>query len=162
ILLRLASSDLLPFKVTAIAEDLQASLREYVEEAGQFLPLGPLVAEVDRLAARLAELEAECAGLTDERTTAAANRLFLRLARTLHPLLYQAGSPFEHDPALASRALPSLAASLRLKAMDPTSDAFKFAVVGLKRRINRITHQVREALREIDLYRAKPSSGAPR
>ena len=31
------------------------------------------------------------------------------------------------------------------------SDAIKFAVVGLRRRINRIRHQIREATRKIEL-----------
>jgi aminopeptidase YwaD len=154
ILLKLATAEVLPFRLAAIAEDLQDSLKEYTEEAGRFLPLSQLSADVHELKARLERLQAECALLTDERATAAANRLFLRLARTLNPVLYQSCSPFEHDPALASRALPSLAPALGLKSLDPESDAFKFAVVGLRRRINRIGHQVREALREIDLPRA--------
>ena len=151
ILLRLATAALLPFRVAAIAEDFQDSLREYAEAAGHVLPLSELAGDVDALKARLHALDEACATLTDERATAAANRLFLRLARTLNPVLYQACSPFEHDPALASRALPSLLACLRLPAMHPDSDAFKFAVVGLRRRINRIRHQVREAMREIEL-----------
>jgi hypothetical protein len=151
ILLRLATASVLPFKVSAIAEDFLDSLREYVEEAGSFLPLGQLVAEVEALLTRLQGVEAACASLTDERATAAVNRMFLRLARTLNPVLYQACSPFEHDPALASHALPSLAPALRLKAMDPGSDAFKFAVTGLRRRINRVRHHVGEAMREIDV-----------
>jgi len=152
ILLRLATASVLPFKVAAIADDFQDSLKEYAEEAGRFLPLGQLIAEVDALKGRLQRLEAECAALTDERATAAANRLFLRLARTLNPVLYQACSPFEHDPALGSRALPSLAPALRLRTMNPDSDVFKFTVVGLRRRINRVRHQVLEAMREIDLF----------
>jgi hypothetical protein len=155
ILLRLATASVLPFKVAAIADDFQDSLKEYAEEAGRFLPLGQLIAEVDVLKGRLKRLEAECAALADERATAAANRLFLRLARTLNPVLYQACSPFEHDLALGSRALPSLAPALRLKTMNPDSDAFKFTVVGLCRRINRVRHQVLEAMREIDLFEEK-------
>jgi Zn-dependent M28 family amino/carboxypeptidase len=152
ILMKLGTADLLPFRVAAIAEDFQDSLKEYIEEAGRFLPLSQLVADVDALKVRLEHLQADCAGLADEHAIGAANRLFLRLARTLNPVLYQSGTPFEHDPALGSRALPSLAPALRLKTMNPESDAFKFTVVGLRRRINRIGHQVREAMREIDHF----------
>jgi len=155
ILLRLATATVLPFRVSAIAEDFRNILKEYCEEAGDVLPLSQLIADVDALKVRLERLEAECATLTDERATAAANRLLLRLARTLNPVLYQACSPFAHDPALSSRALPLLSPARRLKAMNPASDAFKFAVVGLRRRINRVRHQLREAAREIDL--AKPA-----
>src|SRR5262249_8807579 len=143
---------ILPFQVAAIAGDFQDSLREYAEAAGDLLPLGQLIGDVDALKRRLEVLQAKCATLHDERATAAANRLFLRLARTLNPVLYQACSPFEHDPALGSRALPSLAPALRLRAMNPESDAFKFTVVGLRRRINRVRHQVLEALREVTLF----------
>jgi hypothetical protein len=80
----------------------------------------------------------------------------------LNPVLYQSGTPFEHDPALGSRALPSLAPALRLKTMNPESDAFKFAVVGLRRRINQIGHQVREAMREIENFRGKVAISARR
>jgi hypothetical protein len=152
ILLTLATASLLPLKVAAIAEDFQDSLKEYAEEAGDFLPFDELIADVDELKARLQQLQAKCTRQQDERSTAAANRLFLRLARTLNPVLYQVCSPFEHDPALGSRALPSLAPALRLKAMHPESDAFKFNVVGLRRRVNRIRHQIREAMREVDLF----------
>ena len=155
ILLNLATADILPFKVAAIAEDFQDSLKEYVEEAGRFLPLRQLVADVEALKVRLEVLQAECAAFADEDATAAANRLFLRLTRTLNPVLYQTGSPFEHDPALGSRALPSLTPALSLKNMNVESDAFKFTVVGLRRRINRIGHQVREAMREIDIFEGK-------
>jgi hypothetical protein len=155
ILLRLATADVLPFKVAAIAQDFQDSLKEYAEEAGRFLPLGELMRDVDALKLRMERLQEWCATLTDERVTVNVNRLFLRLARTLNPVLYQAASPFEHDPALGSRALPSLAPALRLKTMEPGSDAFRFAVVGLRRRINRVRHQVLEAMREIDRFEDK-------
>jgi len=155
ILLRLATANVLPFKIAAVAQDFQDSLKEYAEEAGRFLPLSQLVDEVDTLKLRMERLQENCAKLTNERASAHANRLFLRLARTLNPVLYQASSPFEHDPALGSRALPSLAPALHLKTMDPSSDAFKFTVVGLRRRINGVRHQVREAMREIDLFEGK-------
>ena len=155
ILLRLVTADILPFEVAAIARDFQDSLKEYVEQAGQFLPLHQLVADVDALKLRLERLQRECATLTEQKATSAVNRLFLRLARTLNPVLYQAGSPFEHDPALGSRALPALAPALRLRTMNPESDAFKFTVVGLQRRINRIRYQLREAQRELDQFYGK-------
>jgi hypothetical protein len=163
ILLRLATAKVLPFKIAAIAQDFQDSLKEYAEEAGRFLPLTELITDVDALKLRMERLQKKCSTLTDERACMNVNRLFLRLARTLNPVLYQASSPFEHDPALGSRALPSLAPALSLKTMNPGSDAFKFAVVGLRRRINRVRHQVLEAMREIDLFECQDAvSGQPK
>lgn len=154
IMLRLATADVLPFDLAAIAQDYLDSLKEYDEEAGRWLPFKELIADVQALHKQLAALQAHCSNLKDEKKTAAVNRLYLRIARTLNPILYQTRSPFEHDPALGSRALPSLGPALRLKSMNPDGDAFKFSVVGLKRRMNQVRHQIREAMREVDLSAA--------
>ncbi len=149
ILLRLATAEMLPFKLAAIASDYLDSLREFEEEAGNFLPLKPLILEVEKLREKLAAFDARASKLTSPLETAAENRRILRIARLLNPVLYQVCSPFEHDPALGSRALPSLTPALKLKLLNPDGDAFKFTVVGLKRRINQISHQLREAEREL-------------
>src|SRR5262247_3811333 len=60
ILLQLATANLLPFEVSAIAADFQDSLKEYTEEAGRFLPLHELTAEVDALRERLEQLQTKC------------------------------------------------------------------------------------------------------
>jgi hypothetical protein len=147
ILLRLATADVLPFNLAHVAQDYLDALREYDEAAGAVLPFQALMAEVRDLQTRCTALQASTRGETDPARTAAMNRLALAVARTLNPILYQVCSPFEHDPALGSRALPSLGPALRLPAMDPASDAYRFTVTGLRRRMNQVTHQVREAAR---------------
>src|SRR5262249_42871103 len=156
ILHRLAAARILPFNLAAIAQDYLDSLKEYDEEAGRWLPLRELMSEVTALQAKLDGLQARCRDLTEETKTAAANRGFLRIARILNPVLYQACSPFAHDPALGSRSLPALAPALGLKDMNPADDAFKFALVGLKRRLNGVRHAVREAAREADGFLSLP------
>jgi hypothetical protein len=150
ILLRLATADVLPFDLTVTVQDYLDSLREYDETAGDILPFKELIAEANALQAKLAGLHERCRALKDRGKTGAANRLFLRIARILNPVLYQACAPFEHDPALGSRALPGLTPALKLKSLDPQSDAFKFGVVGVKRRMNGVRHQLREAARLVD------------
>ena len=150
ILLRLATADILPFNLCMIAEDFLGSLREYDEVAGEALPIGETIAEVRALHDQLAALHGKCAALEGTEATGRANHLFLKVARTLNPVLYQEKNEFEHDPALAARSLPSLARAHSLKAMDPESDAHRFAVVGLKRRLNRINHQIRTASRIVE------------
>ena len=152
IMLRLATAEILPYDLSAIAQDYLDSLKEYDEEAGRWLPIKDLMDEVLTLQGKLAGLQARCRDLTAEAKTAAANRAYLRIARILNPVLYQTCSPFAHDPALGSRSLPGLAPALRLKAMNPDGDTFKFAVVGLKRRLNQVRHAVREAAREVDMF----------
>ena len=147
-----ATAEILPYNLSAIAQDYLDSLKEYDEEAGQWLPIKELMDEVLTLQAKLAGLQARCSDLNAEARTAAANRAYLRIARILNPVLYQTCSPFAHDPALGSRSLPGLAPALKLKAMNPDGDTFKFAVVGLKRRLNQVRHAVREAAREVDLF----------
>ena len=149
ILLRLATADVLPFKLAAITQDYLDSLREFDEEAGTYLSMKPLIAEVKALQVKLAAFDARSARLTKPAETATTNKTILRVARLLNPVLYQVCSPFEHDPALGSRALPSLTPALKLKSLNPDGDSFKFVVVGLKRRINQIAHQLREVEREL-------------
>ena len=151
IMLRLATADILPYNLAAIAQDYLDSLKEYDEEGGQWLPIKPLMDEVLALQAKLAGLHARVKDLKEEKT-AAANRAFLRITRVLNPVFYQAVSPFRHDPALASHSIPGLSSALKLKTINPDGDQFKFAVVGLKRRLNEIRHAVREAAREVDLF----------
>jgi hypothetical protein len=152
IMLRLGTAEILPYNLAAIAQDYLDSLKEYDEEAGQWLPVRALMDETLALQAKLAGLHARCNDLKAEAKTAAVNRTFLRIARILNPAFYQACSPFAHDPALGSHSLPGLAPALKLKSMNPDGDAFKFAVVGLKRRLNEVRHAVREAAREVDLF----------
>lgn len=150
ILSRLATADLLPFNLAMIAQDYLDSLREFDEEAGDALPFNELIASTRALQDKLKALHAHCASLKDEAKTHAANQLFLRIARALNPVLYQTCGPFEHDPALGSRALPSLTPALSLKSLEKKSDAYRFAVVGVRRRMNHVAHQIEEAMRLAD------------
>jgi hypothetical protein len=152
--MRLATADVLPFDLTQIAQDYHDALREYDEAAGHALPIRKLMDEVDTLKSRMAALHQRCNGLTDPTQTASVNRTLLKVARILNPVLYQEGTPFAHDPALSSRCLPSLAPALKLKALDPRSDAHKFAVAGLKRRLNQVGASVLDATRLIEGFTA--------
>jgi hypothetical protein len=147
ILLRMATANVLPFNLRMIAQDYLDALREYDEEAGDALPIKDTIALVRALQAKFEELHTLCDSLKDPKATQAANRLFLDVARVLNPVLYHDKSMFEHDPALSARALPTLSEVINLKRLDADSDAFRFAVVGLKRRLNRVNYQVTTAMR---------------
>jgi hypothetical protein len=156
ILLRLVNADVLPFNFTHSAQDFLDALREYAEEAGEFLQFDELTGKAQALQNSVAGLHQGANDLEGAAATARVNRLYLRLARWLNPVLYQKRSAYEHDPALSSRCLPGLGGALVLKNMDPQSDAFKFAVVGLRREMNRIGHHLTEALRMVDDWRSQP------
>jgi hypothetical protein len=146
ILLGLSTAEVLPFDLSAIAGDYLDSLREFEEAAGEHLPIAELAEEVRGLKARLEALHSTISTKeVDRRESAKLNRLFLRVARLLNPVLYQAGSDFHHDPALGSRALPSLSPALTLSKFPHNSDTYRFIRVGLLRRMNRIRYQLRES-----------------
>lgn len=155
ILLRLTTAKVLPFNFTHSAQDFLDALREYKEEAGQFVSFDELIDKAQTLQNSVAALHKMSESLEDEEATTAINRLYLRLARWLNPVLFQSRSAFEHDPALSSRCLPGLGGALELKAMDPESDALKFEVVGLRREMNRIGHHLTEANRLVGSWRAR-------
>ncbi len=150
ILTGLSTADVLPFNLSLIAQDYLDAMREYDEVAGDHLPLKQTIAKVEELKGQLDALHAKSASLTSNVATHRANTVFLRIARTLNPVLYQDRGDFEHDPALAARALPSLTPALKLPQLSPDSDAHRFTVVGLKRRLNRVEHHVEEARRLVE------------
>jgi hypothetical protein len=147
ILLGLATLDVLPFETAAIAQDYLDSLREYDEVAGDVLPIRALIAEVEALKTALHAFDLAARTRTSATETRATNATILKVARVLNPVLYQATTPFAHDPALGSRALPAHSPIMSLKTHARDSDAFRFAEVGLLRRLNQVRHQVREAMR---------------
>jgi len=153
ILSRLCSAQVLPFNFTHSAQDFLDAIREYQEEAGEALDFDRLKQQARTLQNSFAALHEMAEGLSEEAQTRALNKLYLRLARWLNPVLYQTRSGYEHDPALSSRCLPGLRKALELKSMEPASDAFKFDVVGLKREMNRIGHHLTEAQRLVDFWR---------
>lgn len=150
LLSRLCNADVLPFNYTHSAQDFLDALREYEEEAGHWLDFDPLKAKAQALQNAVAAMHQAADGLAGDAETNRINRNYLRLARWLNPVLFQTRSGHEHDPALSSRCLPGLSGALKLKSMDPQSDAFKFDVVGLKREMNRIGHHLTEAQRLVD------------
>jgi hypothetical protein len=147
ILLGLSTADVLPFQLDDIAQDFLDSLREYDEAAGDVLPFADLRAEAQAFQDDCKALNKRLEGETDNDVTARANKLFLQVARVLNPVLYQVCSPFEHDPAIGSRALPSLTAALRLPSVKDDLQGHVFVKTGLIRRMNQVRHQLREANR---------------
>ncbi len=145
ILLGLSTADVLPFRLDHIAQDFLDSLREYDEAAGEHLPFAELRAEAQQFQDACVALHNRLEGETDAAVTAGANKLFLNVARTLNPVLYQVCSPFEHDPAIGSRALPSLTRALSLPSPTDDPQGYVFVKTGLIRRMNQVRHQLREA-----------------
>lgn len=145
ILLRLCKSKVLPMNFAHSAKDFEDSIREYEEEAGQWLDFSKLKTTLVEFRKQIDELQIISKSLVDQTKTKELNRVLLMVARCLNPVLFQSKSAFEHDPALSSRCLPGLSKALSLKDLDPNSDAMKFDLVGLKREMNRINHSLLNA-----------------
>jgi hypothetical protein len=156
ILLRMATADVLPFEPQAMAQDYLDALREYREEAGTAFDFAGAEEAVAVLKRRGETLRDALEGATDAALTAAANRLFLKLTRVLNPVLYQDLPGHLHDPALGSRALPSLRAALSIAKLEQGSDAARFAAAGLTRRLNQVLVKVQEATALIDEFLTRP------
>lgn len=154
ILLRMATADVLPFRPSGIAQDYLDALREYRETAGANFDFSAAEKAVHVYRGKAERLEERLKTVTNEAVTREANRLFLRLTRILNPVLYQDAPGHLHDPALGSRALPSLKAALSLGRMDPNSDAYRFAAAGLRRRLNHVMLQVKMATDAVDAFEA--------
>ena len=147
IILRLATSVVLPFNLAVTAQDYLDALKEYEEAAGQWVPIKELMAKVEEFKVKAEGLTAAGRGLASGEKAECLNRLFLRLARILNPALYTEVQPFDHQPALATPLVPDLAPSLKLAQMDPGSNDFKFLVTQLKRKVNKVTYFITEATR---------------
>jgi hypothetical protein len=154
IITRLATADVLPLNFEVTVQDYLDALKEYEEEAGQWLPLKDVITKANVLKQKAQDLKTATDGLSEEKAVA-ANRFLLRLARILNPCLYTEVQPFDHQPALATKFLPDLAPALRLKTMDPASNDFQFLVAQLHRKINKVTHTILEAERYIDSWQVQ-------
>jgi len=152
-ILRLATMPILPFNFAMAAQDYLDALREYHEEAGDYVPLKPLMENTMILKEKAEVLDKKIANLPEDDASAdKTNRILLSLSRILNPTLYTSVQPFDHQPALGTRFLPDIAPALELKHMNPDSGEFKFLVTGLKRKINKVNFCVLKAIRTIDSW----------
>lgn len=141
----LLTAKVLPIDYAAHADHLLALLGRHKAALGQRFDLTALREQ----AARLRALAAALAGLDGERLDDAAagrvNAAIMAASRALVPMDYTNGDRFDHDPALAQPAYPSLAALDRLAATTAGSDAEKFTLGAARRGVNRVMHALRNA-----------------
>ena len=152
-ILRLATMPILPFNFTVVAQDYLDALREYAEEAENWLPLKPLIENVKILKEKIQGLNKKISNCSEGKNSSKnINRLLLNLSRILNPILYTSVQPFDQQPAVSTRFLPDLGPALELKGMNSNSNDFKFMVTQLKRKINKISFSILQAIRIIDSW----------
>jgi hypothetical protein len=141
--LRWLNAPVLPLDHGRAARGLLAELETLQAAAGARFDLAPAVDAARALVDRLDRVGAALAPV-DARTPAAKldgiNRGLMRLSRVLVPLSYTGGDRFTHDLALPIPPLAGLQRVRGLAALDPKTDAFKFARAALVRERNRAVH----------------------
>lgn len=143
VLSRLLTGRVLPLDYAVLADSLTAELDHLADALGDRLDIGPLL----RAAAALRENAAALAA-TDARSDDEARRLdraVMRASRALVPLNYTTGDRFQHDPALAQPAWPSLQGLRALAGQDRRSPDLPFYVVHARQTRNRIAHALAQA-----------------
>jgi hypothetical protein len=139
ILAGLVETERLPLDLEAMADDVLTALREYDEAAPDLPEITWLTGLGERFRAAARRLGGDVAG---------RDRLALRVARQVNPVLYHAGSDFDYDLGRASRMLPGLAPALTLALLPP--DERHMARTRLRRRANRIAHGLLRATEAIE------------
>ncbi|MBB5405459.1 M28 family peptidase [Paraburkholderia youngii] len=143
---RIADAAVIPFDFGVTAHDLLLNLAQFRHE-GRGGRIERLIDAVSEFSAEYSRFRARGETLATEEETAPFNRIHLELARQLNPILYQRGDRFAVDPALDSRQLPGLEATLQLKALDERSEPARMLAITLTRQSNRVLHAILTATR---------------
>lgn len=157
VLWRLLTLPVLPLNVQAAAEEWVGHLEGLQKAAGDRFDISVARERATKLADLAAEVQhiadSTAAGLASapddaglQAKAAELNRTLLAIERCLIPPNYSAGSPFDHDPALPTPALPGLDPVRRLASMEPESDEVKFLLTQLGRSRNRVNYALLKAM----------------
>jgi Peptidase family M28 len=147
--LRWLNAPVLPLDHARAAQSLVAELETLQAAAGARFDLTPALEAARTLRERLARVATAVAAAPESRAEA-INRALMRLSRVLVPLAYTTGDRFTHDLALPIPPLAGLQRARELPALDPDSDAFKFARAALVRERNRAVHALDSAVTVAD------------
>jgi hypothetical protein len=139
--LRWLNAPVLPLDHARAAGSLITELETLQAAAGPRFDLAPALSAARGLAEKLGRVAAALAAAPSP-PVEAINRALMRLSRVLVPLAYTSGDRFTHDLALPIPPLAGLQRARELAALDPDSDALKFARAALVRERNRAIHAI--------------------
>ena len=151
--LRWVNAPILPLDHARAARGLLAELEALQATAGARFDVAPAIDAARWLVDRLDRVAAAVAGIDATASAAkldAVNRGLMRLSRVLVPLSYTSGDRFTHDLAVPLPPLAGLQRVRELTALDPDTDAFKFARAALVRERNRAVHAFDSAVSVAD------------
>jgi hypothetical protein len=155
--LRLCAAPLLPLDPTRFARAILDTVEELGRAGDGRWDAAPAVEGARRLVGRAEAFVRSAAAVAGDGTGAgtrveAANRTMVALSRVLVPLFYTTGDRFHHDLALPVPPLAGLQRARELPALDPRSDAARFAAAALVRERNRVVHALDEATAVLDAF----------
>ncbi len=153
---RLSRATTLPFDFRRTVGKSKETISGYQTQAGSAIDLSPVIKELDGLRASLDKFYARIqSGRISAEEMNSVNRTIMRVARVLIPVSYTWNGKFKHDPALEVPAYPDLAQATRLKSLQGDALLYEALRAGVVRGINRVSHAVMEARREVDESLAK-------
>lgn len=150
---RLLTVSIIPLNQLAVAVQLEQSLCEWQDKAGERLDLSSAIERTVKLIVKVKEMQTLISRRSDEDkgTVRFINESILSLSRLLMPLLYIKGSIYEHDLALQSPLVPKLAEIEQLAAAQRDSSEYHLYRTCLLRKRNEINDLLKRALEQVDL-----------
>jgi hypothetical protein len=146
---RTANATMHPLDFTALAGELERTLRSYQEATGADFDLSEPIAEAQALRADLERWYLDRVALLGRSPAnpdvRAANATLRRLARVLVRINYSRTGQFRHDPAVDVPPLPDLAPANNWKKLTPGTDLYHVTQNHLVRGRNRVTAALRAA-----------------
>lgn len=147
-ILRIANSEVLPYRFEPVADELAAALKEYQAAVGDRFDLGSVSARLESLKQLGARVDGAVA-LATGATAKAINQSIMRAQRALIPVNYTQIGEFDHDPAVYQPVLPLLAEARKLLRFSPESDQYRFLLTKLVRSRNKVNAHLDRAAEEL-------------
>lgn len=150
ILSRLCSARVLPFRYSAVVDDLNAEANGIQGKAQDHFDLGPVLEQVEILRAAVDSLDQRAGNLRDsggDAELAAINRGLMEIGRCLIPVDYTRTGMFDHDLAVPTQPMPALQPAALLAGMDPSGADYQFLRTRLVRERNRVVYGLKQAVR---------------
>ena len=150
-ILRIANSQVLPYRFEPVAGEMQAAVRSYAEAVSGHFDLSSVSRRLEALQALGARLDGVLSGAKVGAADAKAiNQAVMRAQRALIPINYTGSSPFDHDPASYQPVMPDLAEARKLTRLAVGSDMYRFLQTKLVRSMNKVNAHIDQALEELD------------
>ncbi len=152
--LRLLSSRVLPFRLSALAAQILSTLEAYQKTAGSRFELSAAATAAECFAEAAKQFDMHAETLAEEgteETQRAFSKKMLQVLRHVIPVVYTQSGAFDQDPATPSPTLPGLARVAELDFHEPYEDEYMFCLTRLMRERNRVVKSLLDAVGDMSL-----------